>query len=433
MAKHLRKFVCTDVDANNNKFWQVEWDDSDMMVTVTHGRVGDSGRVTPPKYMSLHEIDKLIRSKTERTSRAAYKEISVIGASGPAQSHGAASSSFVMKAAKEQLARNDPELEQLVTHLAKQNKHQLVAATGGKIDIDLQTGMVTTPVGIITKETVDEARPMLDKLAVYSKKHDMENTKRKELIAQYLMLIPQVVGRHRNWHLDFLVDDLDLQKQNTLLDQLATSADMAMRQVSGDKSQPTALPLFDAKIEIVKDLKDIKRIERMFLDSINSSHTSRHLRPKRVYSIYIPHMDKGFTSHGAKLSNIWQLWHGTRVFNVLSILKHGFIVPPTGASHVTGRMFGDGLYASDQSTKALNYAQGYWDGGPRDNNCFMFMVDFAMGNYYTPKYSGSSRPAGYDSIYAKAGQSGVMNNEMIVPKTSQCNPKYLIEFSDGGR
>ena len=41
-------------------------------------------------------------------------------------------------------------------------------------------------------------------------------------------------------------------------------------------------------------------------------------------------------------------------------------VPPANASHCTGRMFGNGVYFSDQSTKALNYAYGYWGGGDRD-------------------------------------------------------------------
>ena len=139
-----------------------------------------------------------------------------------------------------------------------------------------------------------------------------------------------------------------------------------------------------------------------------------------------------FEADGAKLPNIQMLWHGTRVFNVLSILKSGLFCPPkSGSFHVTGRMFGDGIYGSDQSTKALNYARGYWDGGARDKNCFMFLVDFAMGKHYTPRNSYESLPKpGYDSTFAEAGKSGVMNNEMIVYRNSQVNIRYLIEFEE---
>jgi poly [ADP-ribose] polymerase len=129
------------------------------------------------------------------------------------------------------------------------------------------------------------------------------------------------------------------------------------------------------------------------------------------------------------LGNVMRLWHGTRVGNVLSILAKGMYIPPSSASHCTGRMFGNGVYFSDQSTKSLNYAYGYWDGKGSDNHCFMFLFDVIMGKAYTPSsYHGSLPKSGYDSTFAKAGESGVMNNEMIVYNTAQCKPVYLVEF-----
>ena len=111
-------------------------------------------------------------------------------------------------------------------------------------------------------------------------------------------------------------------------------------------------------------------------------------------------------------------------------MKNGMIIPPANASHCTGRMFGSGLYFSDQSTKSLNYAYGWWS-GTRDNNCYMFLSKVLMGKSYTPKgWSGcNSIPKGYDSIFAKAGVSGVQNNEMIVMPNQVC-PEYLIEFEE---
>ena len=58
-------------------------------------------------------------------------------------------------------------------------------------------------------------------------------------------------------------------------------------------------------------------------------------------------------SQGEPIGNVMELWHGTRVENVLSILKGGLIIPKSSAGHVTGRMFGDGVYFSDQSTNPL--------------------------------------------------------------------------------
>ena len=112
-------------------------------------------------------------------------------------------------------------------------------------------------------------------------------------------------------------------------------------------------------------------------------------------------------------------------------MKSGLIIPKSsGSIQITGRMFGDGLYFSDQATKSLNYSYGYWDGGSKDDNCFMFLADVAMGKIHTPSGPTSSLPKkGYDSTFAEAGKSGVMNNEMIVYRTSQANLRYLIEFA----
>jgi poly [ADP-ribose] polymerase len=126
------------------------------------------------------------------------------------------------------------------------------------------------------------------------------------------------------------------------------------------------------------------------------------------------------------------LWHGTRIFNVLSILKSGLLLPKTlSTMQIAGAMFGNGLYFSDQSSKSLNYSRGYWDGGPRDRNCFMLLVDVALGSSYIPKGSYETLPkAGHDSTFAKPGVSGILNNEYIVYRPSQANIKYLVEFEE---
>ena len=121
-------------------------------------------------------------------------------------------------------------------------------------------------------------------------------------------------------------------------------------------------------------------------------HACQHLDVKTVYSVDINTVRQAFELDGAKMDNIWELWHGTRVSNLLSILKGGLVIPPASSSHVTGRMFGNGAYASDQSTKALNYAFGAWDSRAKDNNCFMFLLDMAMGNYYVPTTWGRDFP-----------------------------------------
>ena len=51
-----------------------------------------------------------------------------------------------------EIAGDDPILAALVKKLAEANRHELIAATGGQMDIDLETGMVRTALGVVTSE-----------------------------------------------------------------------------------------------------------------------------------------------------------------------------------------------------------------------------------------------------------------------------------------
>lgn len=445
MTIEKRHFVCSDAENNNNKFWSYTYDTDTCMCVVRYGRVGKTSNEDPPKQMSRGELDTKIREKLKArgkegtpTYKPPYREIAVVADQVPTGPSGPALAKEVVKeAAKAQLAKHSTELSQLIERLVEANRHELVQASGGQMDIDLRTGIISTPVGVITKDGIKQARDVLNELSPFVQKNDFDSKKYIEQLNTYLMLVPQQVGHARGWHKYFFSSHNTLLKQSTLLDQLDASADLAESRLLAAKTNAVKSTiadtpnLFDAELQLVTDPAVKKKIEKLFTDSINNSHESRKLRPVRFYEVQIKHADAAFKNDGAKLSNIWMLWHGTRMFNVLSILKNSLIVPKSGGSyHVTGRMFGDGVYGSDQSTKALNYSYGYWDRGTRDKNCFMFLVDFAMGKHHTPSRPTGHLPSGYDSMFAKAHVSGVMNNEMIVYRTSQVNPRYLIEFEE---
>lgn len=446
MAIEHKKFVCADALNNNNKFWEYIYDIDTEMCTVKYGRIGKTSQEDDPKHMSRGELDSKIREKLKGrgkegtpTYKPPYREIAILAEkaemapSGPSMSR-----EVVREAAKKQLGGGDTELSKLIERLVEANKHELHKASGGQMDIDLKTGIISTPIGVITKDTIKQARTTLDALDEFVTKHKFDDKGFIDNLNTYLMLVPQTVGHRRGWHKDFFSGHNTLQSQSTLLDQLDASADLAEARVAAAKNTAvqttlaTTPNIFNADLKIVADSALIAKIEKMFFDSINNKHESRNMKPKKFYEVNMTERKAAFDKDGAKLPNIQMLWHGTRVFNVLSILKSGLFCPPkSGSFHVTGRMFGDGIYGSDQSTKALNYARGYWDGGTRDKNCFMFLVDFAMGKHYTPRSSYESLPkAGYDSTFAEANKSGVMNNEMIVYRNSQVNIRYLIEFEE---
>ena len=131
------------------------------------------------------------------------------------------------------------------------------------------------------------------------------------------------------------------------------------------------------------------------------------------------------------MSNIIDGYHSSSAANILSILKSGLNIPPQSSPHVCGRLLGNGVYTAPvgvkgASTKSLGYGYGYWSGN-KQKRFFMFILDVALGKYYTPtahNYQTISYPLrGYDSTWLKAGQ-GVKN------RPSQTNIKYLMEFEE---
>lgn len=432
MATIHRKFICTDGENNNNKFWEVTWDDVTGNATIKYGRVGASG-VEDTAHFTAASLEKKIQSKLKsRSGKPAYREIEII--SEISATPKTTTQLAIKEAAMTQLAKSDTALSSLIERLVATNKHELYVSSGGQISLNLDTGIVTTAMGVITKDSINKARTLLNDITEYVTTNNLDSSDFAKAINSYLMLVPQKVGSKRGWHKTFISNDAMLQKQSSMLDQLESSVDMAEAQLKQAIAahEPNTPKLFNAEISLNTCPDKMKEITDYYMKTLNRGHTSSKLRPVRVYNVVLEDMKAAFEKDGATMKDVRLLWHGTRVFNILSILKNGMVVPKSGGSiHVTGRMFGDGLYFSNQSTKSLNYAHGYWDGGARDNNCFMFLCDVAMGNYHVPSGPSSQlHKHGHDSIWAKPGKSGIQNDEMIVFRTSQVNIRYLVEFSD---
>lgn len=427
MAATKRMFILTDTKANNNKFWEISIDESGA-VHSRNGRVGSKGQ-----ERHLGQGEALVKRKINEKIRKGYKEIEIVSGVEPSQT---ASATAVTTAAEEQIGRGDPVIVDLVRELAKINRHQIIAATGGQMDVDLSTGVVSTPLGVVTAENIRKARETLGYMERYVLASDFDAPAFRDHLEAYLMLVPQKVGAARGWHHSVIKDGDGLIQQNGLLDQLESSIDIALERIRDAKvkageAQPDVPKIFDVSMRINDDPALRAHIEAFYENGRQAMHASRNFKVKRIFDVSIGEMDKAFAEDGAKVGGLMELWHGTRAHNLLSILKSGLIIPKSrGSIHVTGRMFGDGIYGSDQSTKSLNYSYGYWDRGSCDNRCFMFLTDFAMGKSWHPDKTGSSvkPPAGFDSTYARGGQDLVRNNEMIVYRTSQVRLKYLVEF-----
>jgi len=419
-------FVKTDARANNNKFWEVTLYDNDD-VFCRWGRVGATGQSKTFAASGQRMVDKKIKEKTKK----GYQLQTGVNVPAGGSSTKVVGSQLKAVAKKQIKSGGCKATENLIEYLVKVNCHDITTASGGRLTVDIDSGLITTDVGVaVTQDRLDKARDHLVKISKCITKKDFASTSFVDNLNEYLMCVPQKVPSKRGWEKVFLVDQAGIQRQSSLIDSMeATLQAFSAAPVVNDAGEEEKV--FNVELVLVEDGKKIDRVRKLYEKTKQTRHSCHHLKVKQIYTVHIEAMAKAFERDGAKKAPVWELWHGTRSANVLSILKCGLVVPPANAAHCTGRMFGNGAYFSDQSTKALNYAYGYWSGSSRnrENNCFMFLADVGMGKYHTPSGPIRSKPAGYDSVYAIGGQSGVLNNEMIVPTTSRCNLTHLVEFS----
>ncbi|MGD1524540.1 WGR domain-containing protein [Vibrio harveyi] len=423
----------SNVDGNNNKFWKAEMDSS-FTVHVTNGRVGSKGQTQSPKpFGSEDAAMRFMSTKRREKERKGYKELDVVESTGSTKVN---QHKLVEKAAKEQIRTKGDrsEVEGIIDKLIALNIHSITSQTD--ITYDAETGVFMTPMGIVSLDSIHKARSLLDIVAdhVVDKK-DFTSSEVKQSLADYLMLIPQKVGARLTVK-NVIPDQEAVHKQNAILDDLEASLahvedlKKAKAEQAKKAEKEMEIPeLFNCELTLLDNPEVEAFIKGIYNNTRKGYHASAALEVNRIFTVQVDEMHNNFEKVGRQTDNVMMLWHGTRAGNILSILKNGLIIPPSRAGHVTGRMFGDGLYFSDQSTKSLNYSYGYWDGGSKDDTCYMFLCEVAMGNSYIPQNSWENLPKrGYDSTFAVAGKSGVINNEMIVYDVCQSNIRYLIEF-----
>lgn len=426
--------IKVDANQNNNKFYRVRLDGNS--ITKTWGRVGHRGQSSVVAGSDAI-FGKIVKDKSKR----GYKVVDVDSSTTAVSASGNKNSALLKEVATRNLSGNATgPIQSAIAYMVECNRHNILETSGGMIKVDT-SGIAKTPLGIVSKKNLTDAEKILDSVGSAS------GVKLMELTEDYLTLIPQVV-HGRDWAKNFFDGAAAITAQRTLLRQLRSSADWHESQVTTsttDKSELDAYnDLFNCSMSLVTDTDTIKKISEKYSKSANASHSASRLKIKNIYELsYSDKFVSKFDKVAKAVGNVKQLWHGTDTGNVLSILREGLFCPPVNNADfkISGRMFGNGVYLSDQSTKALNYSYGYW-GNARSPRCFMFLADVAMGNEYWPNrdggrfdsakaYSGTcNNGKKFNSISVKGGTCGVMNNEQIVWNTEQIMLRYLIEFEN---
>lgn len=427
--------------ANNNKFYHVTLDEKDV-VTKRWGRVGVHGTVST-ETTGEKGFDRIVAQKEKKGYTAT--DVIVVDEE-PVYSDNNELSKIAKTALVGKGTVKNAVLDELVDTLVRLNNHDILETSGGMIKVN-QSGLITTPLGLIKPTSIASAKNILGEM----EHTPVASSSFPTLLESYLRLIPQKVGYRRGWEKDFFNRDNTFASQMDFLKQLADSlalqedrkrvAEESAASESGETDEDIAAKyekLFKLKIGLLQDEREFGRIENLYNRGKSGYHSSSHLKLQKVFTVQDEDGEKDYIDTRNRLGNEMELWHGTRINNLLSILRKGLFIPPVSGSSITinGRLYGSGTYTSDQSTKALNYAHGYWDGRARDNRCFMFLANVSMGKmhraspntYYSDDHI--QRSGKFDSIFAEGRHASVINNEMIVWNTKQINIRYLCEFGE---
>lgn len=449
--------MCSNVIGNNNKFYSLEIQKSssgDYQLFSHYGRInGDTikGGVYEVRdfgcnsFLAENEFAKIIKSKKRGKTKKkdgisfkeSYEEVNVVSSNvGSSNVRSVASimnSTDSKRRVPQNLFKNFESKEQnLLKLLEEENIHNITSST--TMTYTAGRGL-QTPLGPLTVSHLSKAKNVLDKInnELTGKKSVTRSI--KLLNNDYLSLIPRDLGKKIS-DSDLIATGTQVLDEYDLLKQMETN--IQMTDIKESKDISIGFHMERAPANIKREL--IKQIEKT-----RSHRNLSHYKVKEIYQIENHKERKAFESYAEVLqkeklaksrSKMHKLdykevdmFHGSRNSNILSILMSGFYVPPSSASHVTARMFGNGVYGADKSTKALNYSAGFWGGrGNKHNNIFCFITRFALGKVYETQnslYSGV--PSGYNSIFAKGG-ADLKNNEYIVPNTRQTTISYLVEF-----
>lgn len=416
---------------NSNKVWMA-LAYTDGLFETRFGRVRDGANLVKKqkRFASKIEAEREIEKKRREKIRKGYKDTVVLDNTVETTIR-REKQEELSRIAAEQIhgAADDSVTAGLIKYLVEVNIHHITHSTS--IKYNHASATFSTPLGVLTPEAVSLARDLINEIKNHNENETFETEERARSIRDYFQLVPRDFGVRIPPVAELLSTPEQIDEQLSILEALES----AIRTDAPDYRRQKMFQCRLVKIpHTTADGRNLFRnVRKLFENTRNSRHhpATADLKMTALYEVEIDSMKTGFDKAAQQLGNVRaDLWHGTKASNLLSILKQGLIIPPANAAHCTGRMFGNGIYTSLQSTKALNYATDYWNrSGTKGQRTFMFLCEVALGKTHRPRgFTGKFPARGTDSTWVEPGRAGVLNHECIVYDAAQINLKYLAEF-----
>jgi poly [ADP-ribose] polymerase len=410
--KEKVRLVFSDLAKHSYKYWDGELHDDGRVVS----RFGVVGAANPQSKDFGCVGESFFRKKIREKEKKGYSHAKVL-MDGAVTTTTLGANISLADIALSQIQLSDKSLQPLVKRLADSNVHKITNSTS----ISFDNGVFQTPLGIVTQEGIDEARNLLDFFHKNIKKNGKDEFNEK--IDEYLKIIPRPKGS--GLYYENIFPDIEtVKKESDVLDALANSVELALKPKDTDGTVKSE-KVFNLEMALVTDSKIIKQISDWYTKTNKAMHYYTNVKILNIYGIDIIDYNSKFLKDE---KNITQVWHGSGQSNILSILKSGLLCSPPSTAAIAGKMFSNGVYGSETSSKSLGYTMGRWGQGKGDSG-WLFICDFAMGDkiLYT-KNSFSRFPDGYTSCWALPKNTGLMNDELIVYDEKRIRVKYLLEL-----
>ncbi len=380
-----RKFQYTDLKANNNKFWTVEyWPDGTM--TTTWGRVGQRPQ-TSTKPATDSEVERLIREKEHK----GYVEV---------QLHVAPASA---PAADALVPAIDLRTQRFVEWVFR----EAMTRIQGYLAVDIDT---------LSQAQIDKGRKLLRDIQKSQKRRlrPVGREKVAQQVEDFYNTIPTKLPARIDHDQIVTAFLMHMTEQEDRLNQL--EAGLAVSRAQTTNTNLTQLAALGGV-----DLAPLEETDKTYGDIADYiTRTTNHpYRIQEMFAVHIPGERSAFAAETRGKHNVVSLFHGTRSWNVRHILRSGLIIPEVAAN---GSRMGRGIYFADRARRSLNYT-----GSQASPRRLLFIADVALG---TPKKMDGvavhlkAAPDGYDSVWGTGSWGG--DDEFIVYKPSQQTIRAVV-------
>jgi len=445
----------TVIGSNMNKYYimQIIKFQNKCIVYIRYGRIGEKGTTSYKEFNETASIQFFVKQFKSKTGNNWYD--------------------------KENFVKKEYKYFMTITECAKQESLESETESGSESEIDMDERIINflqlisnqiymkntliqleidtdkMPLGKISQTQIDAAYDILNKINNNLKDTNMLS----KLSSDFYTLIPMATG----WKMPPIIDSKDLIGKNVnLLNELSQMI-YGSASVIKMKKNNVMKNLLELYQNLETDFLPLDKTDIMYAtlsDYLYNSKAPTHHFKFEIVNIFEITRQKerdAYETYSAKIKNKTLLFHGTRVSNMIGILKNGLVVDPSKLGinvNITGKMFGMGLYFANSCSKSINYC----DYSSSDNIACLFVSEVALGKMLKKEHADSrltaaNLPKKYNSTWGLGASTfaeydvyddntqiprgkltktnkrcDLMYDEFIVYHEEQINLRYIIQL-----